>query len=659
MFLFDKILLGPFRILLLFLGVLFVHQLIVRQPLRNYKIDYLLKRMVFLGSILVLLIFALIQLNMYDIFSILVIFLIAVVLRYLDIQSSKTIARTFSEKKRNFLLSFFEFMERKLSVHTLIGTNSAFFYSKKINHVLFAALLVSLATFVSRYLFLKNDLYTLSSLWMKKLETIKSFNSNVWFAGTGDLMGELALINFYAKITGISEEMAMHSFGLLESFSLSIVLYWVILKLTEDQFIAPIIGVLFFGFFYKYMPINVNLLLEHNSLYLALGLALPALLFTCMPQLMNVRKNKYVLFLSIVFAAITFTNFFVALIIIPIFLVVAIILGTRHNRSYTMLGIASYIIGAGGTLIVHAIGCLINNRSFLEFMRSSMILVDSYTYFPQLVLPPSQLTMVFYAFCMVSILLLLPLLSKNNQKWRPALIFLIFTYLVVTLRYLQLTWLDMDLYYESLSPLMVIVAGIFIGMLVHYLKVELPKNSTLKAISICSLFLIMVVFAYTTNNFFKHDYKEIDELKADILEVYDDLSSNNMPFSYAIVNQNYGQYLSKNEHHFINYSDFLQKYPVRDSVYQLKKEDKLFLEKNPDYILPESVFVFVTKTAESENKYNLATSAEMSEKVLGQINVLRGKGRKISIFYEDTYLSVYEIVNKKNASNLNDLIFNL
>ncbi len=659
MFLFDKILLGPFRILLLFLGVLFVHQLIVRQPLKNYGMDYLLKRMVFLGSTLVLLIFALIQLNMYDIFSILAIFLITVVLRYLDIRSSKTIAKTFTEKKRNFLLSFFKFMERKLSLHALIGTNSAFFYSKKLNHVLFAALLVSLATFVSRFLFLKNDLYTLSSLWIKKLEVVKSFNSNVWFTESADLLGELALINFYAKITGVSEEMAMHSFGLLESFSLSIVLYWIILKLTEDRFIAPMIGVLFFGFFYKYMPINVNLLLEHNSLYLALGLALPALLFSCMPQLISVQTNKYVLFLSIVFAAITFTNFFVALILVPIFLIVALLLSTRHNRSYTMLSIASYIIGAGGTLILHALGCLVNNRSFLEFMRSSMILVDSYTYFPQLALPPSQLTMLFYAFCMVAILFLLPLLSKNNEKWRPALIFLVFAYLVVTLRYLQLTWLDMDLYYESLSPLMVIVAGIFIGMLVHYLKVTLPKNSTLKTISIGILFMLMVLFAYTTNGFFNYDYKEIDELKADILEVYDDLSSDNMPFSYAIVNQNYGQYLSKNEHHFINYSDFLQKYPVRDSVYQLKKDDKLFLEKNPDYILPESVFVFITKTAESENKYNLATSAEVSEKILSQITILKGKGREISIFYEDAYLSVYEIVNKKNASNLNDLIFNL
>ncbi len=659
MFLFDKILLGPLRILLLFLGVLFIHQLIVRQPLSNYGMDYLLKRMVFMGSILVLSIFVLVQVNMYDIFSILAFFLMAIVLRYLDIRSSRNISKTFSEKKRNFLLSFFQFMERKLSLNTLIGSNSAFFYSKKINHVLFAALLVSSATFVSRFLFLKNDLYTLSSLWIKKLEVVKSFNSNIWFTGSADLLGELALINFYAKITGISEEMAMHSFGLLESFSLSMVLYWIILKLTEDRFIAPMIGVLFFGFFYKYMPINVNLLLEHNSLYLASGLALPALLFTCMPKLITLRKNTYVLFLSIVFAAVTFTNFFVALIIVPVFLVVAMILATRTNRSYAMLGIASYIIGAGGTLILHAIGCLANNRSFLEFMRSSMILVDSYTYFPQLVLPPSQLTMLFYAFCMISILLLLPLLSKNNQKWRPALIFLVFVYLVVTLRYLQLTWLDMDLYYESLSPLMVIVAGIFIGMLVHYLKVELPKNDSLKVTAIGSLFAIMVLFAYATNGFFNHDYKEIDELKADILEVYDDLSSNNMPFSYAIVNQNYGQYLSKNEHHFINYSDFIQKYPVRDSVYQLKKDDKQFLERNPDYILPESVFVFITKTAEAKNKYNLATSEAISKKVRNQLNILQGKGREVSIFYEDAYLLVYEIVNKKNASNLNDLIFNL
>ncbi len=659
MLLFDKILLGPFRIFLLFAGVLLAHQIIIRQPLTRYGLDYIMKRTIFFGSLLMLTIFSLVQLNMYDIFSILSVFLIGLIVWYFGFGSMKRIPDGLQAKKRRFLLSFFRFMEKKVRLRTLIRRNRNFFFTRKVSFVLLVATITSLCTFASRYLFLKNDLYTLSSLWIKNLELVKSFNSNSWFGTTNGLVGELALINFYAKITGISEEMAMHSFGLLEGFGLSIVLYWIILKLTKDAFIAPMISVLFFALFYRYMPINVNLLLEHNSLYLALGFALPVLLFSALPEQVKSKRMPYILLLTIGYIAVAFTNLFVALILVPLFLGVALVFSSKVLLPYRFKSLIAYAIGTGFVLGVYGIGCYVNEKSFLDFLRSSLILVNSYTYFPQLIVVPEKLVLCYLAFCFVVLAMVIPLWNRKRERWGAAQVFLIFTMLFLTLRYFQFTWVDIDMYYESLSPLMVIVLGIFLGAGQQYWNLKIPEDNYLKGITLAFIFLATVGFGYATNGFFQYDYREIDELKADILKVYDDLSSKNMPYSYAIVNQQYGQFLSTNEHHFINYNVFLNNYPERDSVYQIKKEDKRFLAENPDYILPQSVFVFITKTDPSESKYHLATPTKTAFNVKRQLDLLEEKGREIAIFYEDEYLAVYEIVNKKNASNLNDLIFNL
>lgn len=70
----DSVLAGPFRFLLLFTGILFVHQIVTRQPTKTFDLDYILKRLVFHGSLILIVIFVLVQMNMYDIFALLIIF---------------------------------------------------------------------------------------------------------------------------------------------------------------------------------------------------------------------------------------------------------------------------------------------------------------------------------------------------------------------------------------------------------------------------------------------------------------------------------------------------------------------------------------------------------------------------------------------------------
>ncbi|RKR14580.1 hypothetical protein CLV91_0658 [Maribacter vaceletii] len=655
----DNVLLGPFRVLLLFLGVLFVHQIVTKQPIKTYNLDYVVKRSIFFGSAILLLIFALVHFKMYDVFTLISLFIGLLLYLYLDLGSFHNSASQIQKKRKAFLLSFFKFMEERPNISKQVKKSKNFFIPKRINFKVLTAFLVSFACFVSRYLFLKNDLYTLSGLWIQNLEFVKQFNENKWFTPGFIMLGENALINFYSKITGISEEMAVHSFGLLETFAVSLILYWVVAKITKSNFLAPMIGVLFFGFFYKYLPININLLLEHNALYMAICFALPLMLFTVKPELLTNEKRKFFTLFFIVYTALGLINLFVALIIMPIFLVIAILLFTKKNLPYILRSILSYVSAISLISIVHVIACWYTGTSFFSFLRENIILVDVYTYFPQLIISIDELVLVYSLLGGITILVLLPLFIKNREKWNPAMVFLLFFNAIIALKWLKLSWIDIDLYYQSMSVLIVILIGIVCGVLVYYFKLSVPKKRNLRIISIASIFIVFISVSYFTNSFFKYDFKKTDELKTDILLVYNDLSSNYLPFSYAVVNQDYGRSISKSEHHFINYNIFTKLYSKRDSIYQTIKDDEELMKKNSSNILPNSVFVFIPKNNSNSIDENFIIKKETALETDAQINILKNRGRKVKVYFEDDFLTVYEIINKENASKLNDLIFDL
>jgi hypothetical protein len=289
----------------------------------------------------------------------------------------------------------------------------------------------------------------------------------------------------------------------------------------------------------------------------------------------------------------------------------------------------------------------------------NLMLVGSYTHFPQLIYPIDQMLLGYLLFSVLTLLCVLPLYFKNKGKWTPALVFSILVLVFVFLKDISITWIDKDLYYQTISVLLVIQVGIFIGTMEKYSQISIPKRPIERAFSLLALFVVMGLTAFSSNGLYKNDTQNIDELKTDVIKIYHTLSSDYLPYSYAVVNKEYGQNMSKNKHHFINYTDFLENYVRRDSIYHLNKNNTEFLDQNPDYILSHSVFIFITKKDEMETIYNLSTPVEVSKELISQLNILKGRGRNINLFYDDDYLAVYEIVNREKSSKLDDLIFNL
>lgn len=655
----DNVLIGPFRVFLIFMVVLFVHQIVTKQPIKNYNLDYILKRVSSYGSAILLLIFLLVQFNMYNIFSLITLFFTLLGLQYLGINKLNTNAKDLAKKKEDFLLGFFTFLESKSSFRNQLKKNIQFFIPKKTNYIVATAFIVSLACFISRYLFLKNDLYTLSELWLNNLKYVKQFNANVWFSDNFSILGENIFINFYSKITGISEEMAVHSFGLLEIFSISIIFYWVLVKITKSPFVAPMLGVLFFALFYKFMPININFLLEHNAIYMAILFALPAMLYTVIPKLLSKNKKKYFVLLLIIYMSLSFISLFIALLIMPIFLITALVCKTKKTLPYILYSILSYITGTLIIISIYAIACWSHHISLLSFLHKNLILVNVYTYFPQLITTPENIIIIYGCIGWTATFSLIPMLLKNRNKWAPALTFLLFFNAVVVLKWVYWDWIDIDLFYQTISVFTILLIGITIGIIIHYLRISIPKKHKTKPYFIGSLFIGVLLISYYVNGFYKYNFEESENLKTDVLLVYDNLSNNNLPFSYAVVNNDYAFKISENEHHFINYKNFLDNYIKRDSIYQSIKNDEHLLRERSGDLLPNSIFVFISKNKLTKKNNTIGTPYKYRDPLLKQIELLKTKGRKTRLFWETDSLFVYEIINKENASKLDELIFNL
>ena len=147
---------------------------------------------------------------------------------------------------------------------------------------------------------------------------------------------------------------------------------------------------------------------------------------------------------------------------------------------------------------------------------------------------------------------------------------------------------------------------------------------------------------------------ESDTTPREILEVYDQISSTYFPYSFAVVNNNSTQVISENNHYFINYDSFLNEYPAQDSIYFKNIKNPNFFKKNPKYVIPKSVLLFVY----NDNKKSFYNSQDtISVALMSQLKVLQKRGRKIELFHSNSNFKVYEIINEPKSSKISDLIF--
>ena len=182
---------------------------------------------------------------------------------------------------------------------------------------IFHPIFIGITAFLSRYYFVQYDNYSLSDAWINDLTKLIKFDNQYWFTYELATDAELALANFYSKVTDVSPIIALQVIAILESTILALIVFWVIHRMAPSRYIAPLLAALFFALVYVITPINVYYLLKGNPLFLALAFALPAFVFYIQPKQFSGSTLNYLFSFFAVFVSVGLTDLITFFILVP------------------------------------------------------------------------------------------------------------------------------------------------------------------------------------------------------------------------------------------------------------------------------------------------------------------------------------------------------
>lgn len=658
MILTSSIIFGFVRLTLLGLFLFFLNKKILNYHYPKDLLNYVVNRWVRYASVLVILIFILTQINAYDLFTIVLLLVVFLLVYFFEIKSFKSLFKDLKNRLRIFLIFIIRNRETKGKIFKLNKTVKA-----KQDHIgstnLIILAFISVGIIISRCLFFAKDIYLLSDLWAIDLKKVKGITANQWFTEDLTMSGEHALISFYGKVVGVSPEIALQSFGILETILIAIILFWFTAKMTKSKTIAPIVTTLFFAFSPLLLPRSIEILTQHKHVFLALSLALPMMVFTVLPKNLSVYNKKHFIYSIIIFTAIALIDLFTAVVLLSPFLVLAFFFYQKKYQRNYYFTLLAYFIALTLVISIYYLATLYYNINFRSFITSNLLAINLFTHLPDLILPYNELIKVYQAISFFSVVLMI-FLIKQRQQWLNSLLFILYFNALLLINSLDFFWIDEDLIRLSLTVFIPVVIGIPFA-LISKIILQISKTQSQKFKSKYS-YAVLAVF---TILFFIlkpiiHDGKDKTDSNRHsklVLEAYEKISQNYLPFSYTVVNNHRNSVLSLNKHFYMPYSTFNDIYLGKDAVYHNNINDKLFFKQNPDKILTNSVFIFVHNLDDVNiSKSVFYTNNEMNN-VTKKLDILKSRGRKVNVIYNKETLKVLELVNKAKSSKINDLLF--
>ncbi len=658
-FLTSSIVAGFIRLVLIILFLYFLKTKFVKHNKNSNFLDFVMVIWFRYGSLILILIFVLVLLKAFNIFNIFLFLMLTISADLIGIRNLKTPIAYFNTTINRKFFSVLKKIENKKNVASyFVQRKPTTVSNKNASLLLFITIFMVVLTFISRYYFIIHDNYSLSADWINDLNAVVKFDSQEWFDPHSlSIDGELALVNYYSKLTNVSPEIALQVSSILIACLLSIIIFWTIHKLTSSKIIAPLIASLLFSLVYVLTPINVYYMFKTDQTAVALAFAIPIFVYYLKPSLLKITKLSFFASWFLGFMAIGLIDLFTLIILIPPFLILGLVFSKIKTKVFNCIGIAAYILASATLFLIYAIECRYTSTDFFEFLHANLIHVSSYTYVPQLIIPFSDIIRYLQYGSLMTLLLILPLLLLKKENWRNTIVFLLFFNLLILLSIIKNDWIDNEMVINSLVIFMPIVLGFMLASVCRILSFVMYPLQKYSTISVLLVLVLAIYFAGVLQQKKIQSLQVSNQTPKQILDAYDKITQTYFPYSYAVVNDPATQIISKNKHFFINYDFFLSKYATIDSVYFKHHKDKQFVVKNPEYSLSKTVLVFVLNDKAAVEENELSKNKILNPQLLQQMMVLKKRGRKINLFYSSPILNVYEIVNEPNLSKIKDLIF--
>ena len=438
--------------------------------------------------------------------------------------------------------------------------------------VFMVVVLLAVFTFISRYLFINFDNYSLSDPWIIDLQRLIRLDDQQWFGQDYNPIGELALLNFYAKISHIAPEISLQFASILESILLSVLLFWTVQKITSSKFIAPLIASLSFSLVYVLSPVNVYYLLETNSILMALTFAIPAFIYAIKPELLHMSQTTFYGSFFVAFFAIGLTDFFVFFIVLPLFILVHLLASIQSNFGKAIKIMVCYLLAVLVYLIMYTIIAQTKQLELASFFKTNLVSMSAYSYFPQLIIPLKVIVKYLQYLSVLAFFtaLVLQLLKKGN--WQNSLVFLIFFNSLILVAEMNYSWVDVEKIKVLFIVLFPLVIGLVASLILYLLQFFTTPLAKLQPLSILLLLVAMVFYSFKYQDEPIKKLKRADKLPKEILNGYDKIAQIFYNNTYTIVNDPTTQVISTNRHGFMNYDYFIANYLTQDSIYDKIKK---------------------------------------------------------------------------------------
>lgn len=647
---------GPIRLFLFLALIYWMDQCVFRKP--NSKQCKSIPRVTMYFSLFILLGFFLIQLNFYDLLVIFLLILGLFFLRLWPFDLSKNLADQFKVNYKNTVLYIVKTSENIL--HSFLNPSTlkkSTVFSKTDFNQFFSYLFVISAAVTSHSYFFRFKSPNLSENWYKTLNAIKEVSSQKWFFLENSMAGDLLLINFYSKLTNISDAIALASFGLIEAIAMGVVLFWVVFKITSKNYFASFSAALTMGYLFTVLPLNLNEVAQHKSVFLALIIALPVMLICLKPTILRVERASYFKWMICFFTAIFFLNLYVAIFILPLFLIVASVLGINKNRAFVKRFLLAYILVLSLLFSLYYTVAQMRGIDLFVFINSNIYSFSSYTLTPHLVLPFQNLVHYYQILSIIVLVIVLFKYRKNPKSWFAALGFMIFVCILFHIYHFDNLKIDMDLLNQVTTVFIPLFFGIFLFVIfdtfTSVFKSQLRQFFLQWAASVS--LIIGVFFLLKGNTLLQTPQREYF-VKEEVMMAYDKIDRTFMPGTFAVVNTVPKHSIAKNDSNLINYDYFISNYLEQDKVFHKNIDNPIFLKENPEFNLPNSTIVFVySKNAQFiTSEIQEIDKQPMAQKTLEELNK---RGRTIHLIMEKNLVKVYEIVNKHGQSKISDLLF--
>ena len=651
---------GPIRIVFFVLFCYFINMIAIKKSSSKVGLDYFAINYTMMLSYIVLIIFLLTQINGYDLVTLFIILLLLGALTFLDLNWRAPLLPQLRMVKRRFTIYTIMTYEKNMR---FIGAknlkkNKVKLQSKankKKKWQIGIAIFVAIASLCSRYYFFLFDTYTLSEVWYKELSRINDITAQNWFFHTQSMMGQYAIINFYSQVTGISEAIALTSFSVIESSLLAVLLFWFVNKITDSSFLAGFVTAISFIIFFAFIPLNINLVTQPKSVFLALTLGLPFIAFTFIPQLLSKNTKRLTLYLFVISLAIGFIDLFVFLMVLPAAIIVALPFNWNDYKKERISMLKAYGLAAITLIFIHYIAALIKDYDLNTFINSNLF-TYTYTYTPQLVLPFDELS-TYYKWLIFIFLIISSLLWKvKKMNFKKVTMVLLFLFILFNLNLFQNSFIDTDTLNLVLSVFIPMFFGVAVFILLRLVKVISINFKLPFMVRIISTIIIISGLALYLENGALTSYLKKNPLNENVLSVYDKMYRDFLPFSYAVVNDQTNFRMGEGSHYFMDYSYFNGEYLNTEEEYHNNKDDESYLNNNPSLIIPENIFIFVYHES-VQNNYRNKINLDHQKLGLQALDILKKRDRKIVLFYRKEQLTVYQIINKPNSTDVNDLLF--